>query len=473
MGYIKKKIGDISNVPYVTFECDTVADVAAIDVSNVVMGSRCYVVDTGATYALNSNGEWKEVPIGGGASSWNDLEDKPFYEETVTNVIPGLNITWDGNTSGLPSATMGRTILYRVSELTPTLEQLQTATVVFKDTTGGEDVVQQLSDATITVHNEQGLVLKSVDYIAVQYVEVDDTPPGLYFPVGMGGMIYCSSITAPEISETVSEVKTIDKKFLPGHLQFGEETTTTVIPALNISWDGAMEGDTFKVGPMSLYRVYDIPPLEQLQNAVFEVSLVSTGKPNGDIFNFSQFTTYQDTEQVFIARLSNLLVFAVVYDESYGYPTGLYLSNNYSMFIHSVTAPAIENTVTEVKTIDPKYLPQTDGGGIEAVHLYLDSRLTNASILHNLHYGDVEGGNYARFDEAIEMTKAEADELYNKWIRGMARIFVFESSLSNGGSENFFEVVQLHKQSINSTGTYYDIYGTFMRFGEKKEFKLA
>lgn len=42
-----------------------------------------------------------DIGSGGGASSWNDLQDKPFEE-----ISAGQIIDWDGNTDGLPSASV-------------------------------------------------------------------------------------------------------------------------------------------------------------------------------------------------------------------------------------------------------------------------------------------------------------------------------------------------------------------------------
>lgn len=449
MGYIKKKIGDISNVPYVTFECDTVADVAAIDVSNVVMGSRCYVVDTGTTYALNSDGEWKEVPIGGGASSWNDLEDKPFYEETVTTVTPGLNITWDGNTSGLAMFTVGREKLYHVSDLTPALEQLQTAEIIWSNINTGEPNgdIWYGSEYTVIENTEQVLTLskggaRGAGAIGVVYNESYGYPTGMYLPFFFGDVLFVSSLTSPDVVDTSTELKKLDKKYLPEALQFGEVKEEEVV-----HFNGVIPSSNSKISDERFIKlgkeyVVTFDDVEYVCVAYDNNREPTLGGTFSDFSNYP-FTIFQGAE-VWI---------------------GTEASGQHNL--------SIVEKIKNITTIDPKYLPQTDGGGIEAVHLYIDDRLTNVSIAHNLHYGTVEGGNYARFEEATEMTKAEADELYNKWIRGMARIFVFESSLSNGGSENFFEVVQLRKMSINSTGTYYDIYGTFMRFGTEKEFKLA
>ena len=66
MAHILRKIGNASNVSVYRYEEDTEADMRAIDVSMAPMGSRCYIINTGDTYALNSNKEWKPVPKGSG-----------------------------------------------------------------------------------------------------------------------------------------------------------------------------------------------------------------------------------------------------------------------------------------------------------------------------------------------------------------------------------------------------------------------
>ena len=72
MAYILKKIGKTTNVPYYYFECDTESDLSTIDVSNIVMGSRCYVINSGNSYALNSEKQWKLIPLGSSDLIVND-----------------------------------------------------------------------------------------------------------------------------------------------------------------------------------------------------------------------------------------------------------------------------------------------------------------------------------------------------------------------------------------------------------------
>ena len=69
MASILRKIGNADNVAVNYYEVDTERDMLEINVSNTPMGSRCYVINTGSTYALNSSKEWKLVPTGGGGGT--------------------------------------------------------------------------------------------------------------------------------------------------------------------------------------------------------------------------------------------------------------------------------------------------------------------------------------------------------------------------------------------------------------------
>lgn len=87
MAHILKKIGDTPNVPFYSFECDNSSDLVNIPLTMVPMGSRCYVINEGKTYALNSHQEWKLVPSGGGSSDPSG-PDEPSE--------PGEDIIYDG-----------------------------------------------------------------------------------------------------------------------------------------------------------------------------------------------------------------------------------------------------------------------------------------------------------------------------------------------------------------------------------------
>lgn len=88
MSYILKKIGKSTNVPYRTFECDDESDLSAIDVTGAPMGSRCYVINSGKWFALNSVGEWKNIPNSGTGGG-----DDPSEPEVPQ---PGDDVIYDG-----------------------------------------------------------------------------------------------------------------------------------------------------------------------------------------------------------------------------------------------------------------------------------------------------------------------------------------------------------------------------------------
>ena len=63
------------------YECDYEWEVANLPACNP--GSSVKVLSTGKEYKVGTNGLWG----GGGVSSWNDLTDKPFYEEMADVVL--------------------------------------------------------------------------------------------------------------------------------------------------------------------------------------------------------------------------------------------------------------------------------------------------------------------------------------------------------------------------------------------------
>ena len=62
MSYILRKVGNATNIAVNQYEADTELDMKDINVQEAPMGSRCYVINTGAWYVLNDKGEWKVVP---------------------------------------------------------------------------------------------------------------------------------------------------------------------------------------------------------------------------------------------------------------------------------------------------------------------------------------------------------------------------------------------------------------------------
>lgn len=81
MAFILHKIGNADNIAVNYYEVDTERDMQEIDVANAPMGSRCYIINVGSTYVLNSNKEWKPVDIV--QPDWN--QNDPSAKDYVKN----------------------------------------------------------------------------------------------------------------------------------------------------------------------------------------------------------------------------------------------------------------------------------------------------------------------------------------------------------------------------------------------------
>lgn len=65
MAYILEKINNITNVPVHYYRVDTIQQMNMLDISNIVMGSECFVINENKNYVLNSSKQWKQ-----GTPSW-------------------------------------------------------------------------------------------------------------------------------------------------------------------------------------------------------------------------------------------------------------------------------------------------------------------------------------------------------------------------------------------------------------------
>ena len=189
-------------------------------------GSSAVSAESGITFYTNTSGEWPTDPSkyasaeggsggGGGVSSWNDLTDKPFGEVTTY----GDTLTWDGNTEGLEVNTeVDVWPVYKVSEAVPTLEELSQGGTVKALANG------QVSEIQFTTgeQKEDIIILKDSDAEITGVCILSD---GIYF----GKLVdpsYNITITSLTIngyeSLEVTEVKTIDPKYLPAGTGGGE-----------------------------------------------------------------------------------------------------------------------------------------------------------------------------------------------------------------------------------------------------------
>ena len=190
MAYILSKIGQSFNIPIHIYEADTEEDMNTIDLQSIPMGSKCYIINNGKWYMLNSEGKWKDMSFssGGGSvqSDWNQndetqpdyVKNRPFYAEESN-----INITWDGNTTGLTASSENR--YYKVSDLVFTLEEFEEMT--FTDNSGSEYLIGSgfiINGNNVLSYYDFGPVIATIDNAGgIPGAATDIFPEaGVYFP---------------------------------------------------------------------------------------------------------------------------------------------------------------------------------------------------------------------------------------------------------------------------------------------------
>ena len=161
------------------------------------------VIDAEFDAIANAMGALENV-IDKKAESWDDLANKPFYNEHAV-------INWDGNTNGRDSfaiviADSVAYNYYKVSDDVPTIDDLVGGTVTFNGET-----LTLISDFLIP--DVGCYYLGEPAFVVIQNIEasmdgITITPPstGIYF-MNMNGA-YTSNLTH-------SSIKTIDEVFIP------------------------------------------------------------------------------------------------------------------------------------------------------------------------------------------------------------------------------------------------------------------
>ena len=203
-------------------------------------------------YDIDDSYDYERFKIGDGvtnvndlkfyAGSWNDLTDKPFGEEATY----GDTLTWDGNTDGL---TNFQDYLYKVSDLTPSLEDLKRGGVITTDNSSIESVsfteenLQSFGDIIQIIYDEYYLVhIALTDNAMLGFNEETMEPyvlseKGIYFHKENTNNAHSDFNTLSlEINDYTFEtttIKQIDNKYLEPFETIGGDTLT---------WDGNTDG---------------------------------------------------------------------------------------------------------------------------------------------------------------------------------------------------------------------------------------
>jgi hypothetical protein len=297
----------------------------------------------------------------GGASSWNDLTDKPFYE----TVVGGDTLTWDGNTEGLTSVNFYSDSAYKVSD----------AVFSTEDCVNGVNSSLKLPDRVIqeecVIFNNGGVSFAqcagfpAVFSVPPECVGVDIND--ITFPEAGTYLMktpyyHCSSLSIPGFGGFPS-IKPIDTKFLPEPLQFGE----TEVMGDTLTWDGNTEG-LMRVedegGFLVLYKVSNATP--SIEDFASGASYDATG-PDGN----------PDTTELTANDIESLIdgiilvdMVIVVHENaanveledmgglSFPEPGTYFASSADGSYTSSLTIPGYTGFVTKtVKPIEEKYIP--------------------------------------------------------------------------------------------------------------------
>lgn len=198
-----------------------------------------------------------------GVTSWNDLTDKPFGEETTTVYEP-FSLTWDGNTEGL---THFANRVFKISDLVLTDEQIKTAQVTLS--TGSTTLLanswsMMASTGDITEdYTSWGHTCVFVRKSGVKAHGFTYPEPGIYSENYRGYYVESLAISAP-VEQTKTVVKKLDMKYLPDNVGGASvqsdlaqndptapdyvknrthyEEIVAVHDPINITWDGNTDG---------------------------------------------------------------------------------------------------------------------------------------------------------------------------------------------------------------------------------------
>lgn len=286
---------------------------------------------------------------GGGVTSWNDIPDKPFGEEIK-------NYLWYGNRADMESfesMTMLGGTWIKVSDFTD-VDALENGIYVRVRESGTLHEPTHVTRAQFEVYSNTSWL--GDDVIVVR--EDPNHSPGLW--VGVGDTSWVEEVY------TVG-YETLDPQYLPKQLQFGEVDNSVFIGSARIASGnsgiarlenqaGSWWNDrrTFTV-VIDGVKYTDVPCVTQS---------ISMGPPNFVIGNPSLDTKATNP------GADNGLPFALISS----------MMGGSFKFIYTETTAEVDVELylggMEIKPIDPKYLPENVGGGLEIVKLYaMDSRL--------------------------------------------------------------------------------------------------
>lgn len=358
--------------------------------------------------------------MGGGASSWDEMKGRPFYDTRKTEEV---TIEWDGNTEGkyyIDPSGNGMELLYKVSDSTPAVENLIGGNFTFVE--GGETRTMIISEDFIQYMPEFGVADCGIFLVAYtpftgEGIEIKEA--GTYFlaiaaeNVRMGKLTY---------TETAGELKQLEPKFVEG-MYYTEAETEYLVKDQKLEWAGDDPGAT-----MYLYTGNHSTqiPFEDGKNYCVEF--------RGDNGEFCEYEG--------VASSGTLTIMVGNY--------GMTLNGTYATIdsdFEYYDNISISSRSEKVHTIDPKYLPKDSGGAI---------------ILYECVIGAEAASKYGHSGE--ELNADDAREILRAYRAGTTIVLIACGDLSYGGSRPVFHCTYIDEVAQNSDGTIANMY---LHFGNK------
>lgn len=280
--------------------------------------------------------------IQSGGVKWDHVSDKPFVK------VGGDTLTWDGNTEGLE---VFQGAYYKVSDAAPTMADLANGvTMTLHSNVLGIEISETISAENIG--EEDGLIIfinspesQSMPVVIV-LADVNEEDfslsKGTYF-IGEPAEFIARSLTIPGYTGFAKEQ--IDPKVLPESLQFGK----TTVQGDTLEWDGNTEG---LVSAADIYyKISDaVPTKADCANGIEYDGDVVDGETVQGAFADDGLLL---GEGILFIPSDNYTLERVTFPEA-----GVYFIKAEENYIHYLTIPGYSGfTRTEVKTIEPEYLP--------------------------------------------------------------------------------------------------------------------
>lgn len=167
---------------------------------------------------LNGIAEGAEVNV---QADWsvNDETDPAYINNRTHWYIPVTTITLDGSLSTLPTGNAGGETVYKVSDLTPSISDLENVKIVFSDSYTVDitsDYITEIGPGCISIYGDAVHIVTNQSGLAFNYNSLHYSFPetGIYFVNGLKKFQYGSAmyhqLDERYIPDTIARTSSID-----------------------------------------------------------------------------------------------------------------------------------------------------------------------------------------------------------------------------------------------------------------------